>query len=524
MRRGADRGPKGGSAEMKFVINSMVYIGAALMVYNICGFIRFARAVKMQKSWKRDNVILHVPIVFLVLFLLGYLAVGIAGHPDLIVAGILFGGSIFVYIMYWMLNGIVKEIIDGEHLEAQLSAAEDSNRAKASFLASVSHEMRTPINLILGLNGLARKDPDLKPETATQLEKVDANARQLLRLVNNVLDMNSVETGTIILKHETFRLSELIDMVDQEAREDCAAKGLTYVFSMQEGLEGSYTGDVQHLKMILLSMLDNAVKFTDAPGTVRLYVESASEEEGKRTLTFTVSDTGVGIEKVFLPYVFDLFTQEDASSTNRFGGCGLSLAITKRVVELMGGTITVESEKGVGSAFCVSVPLEWEAQTEESSEEPAAPSETAEELPEDPASLEGKRVLIVEDILDNAEIVQDLLELEGAESEHAGNGQIAVDMFSQNAPNYYDAILMDLRMPVMDGLEAARRIRALDRPDAKTVPIVALTANAFESDMRQTRDAGMDAHLAKPADSNLLYSTLGRLILRAQNTAEEGRK
>ena len=218
-------------------------------------------------------------------------------------------------------------------------------------------------------------------------------------------------------------------------------------------------------------------------------------------MEFTVSDTGIGISKEFLPHIFDTFAQEDSSSTGKYGSSGLGMAITKNIVELMNGNIHVESEKNKGSIFTVVIPLK----TAELSE--LAADQAAEEV-----SLEGKRVLLVEDIPANAEIVMDLLGLEGVICEHAENGKIGVGMFASHPQGYYDAIFMDLRMPVMDGLECTRTIREMNRPDAKQIPIIALTANSFDTDVKQTREAGMNVHLAKPADADLLYSTLKRMI------------
>ena len=304
---------------------------------------------------------------------------------------------------------------------------------------------------------------------------------------------------------EPFSLTEALEQVNAITQTICEEKGLHYRFALGDGVAGSYIGDAMELKKVLLSILDNAVKYTDAPGTVTLDTSCAEAGESVKTLRFAVTDTGIGIDREFLAHIFDAFTQEDDSSTSRFGGSGLSLTVTKNIVELMGGTIDVKSEKNVGSTFTVTIPLrcaEEEAADEKAEEEKTVP-------------LDGRRILIVEDLPENAEIVQDLLELEGVETEHAENGQIAVDMFSSSPRDYYDAILMDLRMPVMDGLEATRQIRALERPDAKTVPIVALTANAFESDVRASLDAGMNAHLAKPTDANMLYAALKRQIANA---------
>ena len=491
---------------LQTLIYGMIFLGAALMVYNIWGFISFAAYVRGRKIFQEKHGILYVPVALLIMFLLGYIAVGMFGSPDLIVAGILFGGSVFVFIIYKLLNGITQRIIENETLKAKLLAADESNRAKTGFLASISHEMRTPLNVILGQDAVALNAPDLSPETRDHLKKIDLSAKHLLDLINRILNINRIESGEFSLVSETFSLADALDQVNAIAGSVSAEKGLEYRSRLQPDADGTYTGDVTQLKQVLLSILDNAVKYTDAPGTVSLDAEKTEDAEGSRTLRFSVSDTGVGIDPDFLPRVFDVFTQEDDSFSNRFGGSGLSLALTKQIVELMGGTIEVQSEKNAGTVFTVTVPLQL-------AETPAPP---AEEIAADPVSLEGRHILIVEDLPENAEIVQDLLELEGVVTDLAENGQIALEKFEASTPYRYDAILMDLRMPVMDGLEASRRIRALDRPDARTVPIAALTANAFESDVRASQEAGMNAHLAKPADAEQLYETLKKLIAHSQ--------
>ncbi|MBE6908628.1 MAG: response regulator [Ruminococcaceae bacterium] len=478
----------------------MVYLGSALMVYNIVGFVRFAHYIKSLRSWKHGNDILYVPIALLVFFLLGYLAVGILGKPDLIVSGILFGGSIFVFIMYYLLSVITRRILESEQIEAKLMAAEESNRAKTSFLATVSHEMRTPMNMIIGLDELTLKSEKLEPEARDNLEKIGLSARHMLGLINNILDLNSIEAGELKIRHEPFSLKDSLDQVDLLARELCEKKGLIYHTSAPACVGGCHIGDPTQIKKVLLRLLDNAVKYTNMPGTVTLRTECLSNRDGVRTYRFSVRDTGVGIDSEFLPNIFDLFSQEDASSTNRYGGSGLSLAAAKGVVELMGGTITAESRKNEGSVFSVTLPLVF---TED---------ETVAEAADEDSALAGKRILIAEDHAMNAEIVAALLEMRGIASEHAENGQAALEMFEKAEPGYYDAVLMDIRMPVMDGLEATRRIRALDRADAKTIPIVALTANAFESDVQQSLEAGVSAHLAKPTDADALYAALKKII------------
>ena len=498
-----------------WLIICMVYGGAALMLWNIICFIRYARFVHGQKSWKRSGWMLQVPILLLILFLLGYLLIGILGKPDLIMAGVLFGGSIFVYIMYRLLAGITQQIIDGERTEIELAAKEENSRVKSRFLGTMSHEMKTPMNIIIGLTTLVLKDPDLKPQTREQMEKIDLSAKHLLGLIRNVLEMNDLENGQVVLQEAEFSLNGALDQINAIITTLCTAKGLHYELSLPKTTDYQLVGDETQLREVLLSILSNAVKYTEQPGTVRFTAEVYPRNDGRRNCRFTVSDTGIGIDPQFLPKVFEPFTQEDGGSTSLRGGSGLSLAVTKNMVELMGGTIRVESKKNVGTVFTVTIPMQCLRETR------------TDETPQDqPVTLEGRRVLIVEDLPENAEIVADLLELEGVETERAENGQVAVEMMERSDAGYYDAILMDLRMPVMDGLEATRRIRGLERKDARTIPIIALTANSFDSDIRASLSAGMDAHLPKPADAELLYDTLKEFIRPAEPeaAAEGGRK
>ena len=486
---------------IRWLILAMVYLGSLLMVYNIYGFVRFARYVKKLDSWKTNNTILYLPIVLLVCFLLGYLAVGIFGKPDLIVAGILFGGSVFVFVMYKLLSGITQRIVESERLEAQLRAAQESNRAKSDFLASMSHEVRTPLNAVIGLNSLALQDNTLQPRTRQRLEQVDTSAHHLLDMVNDVLDMNDIESGNMQLKAEPFSPADVVNLVNVLARMLCEEKGVDYKYEAVGEIETACIGDALRLRQVLLSVLSNAAKFTPKGGSVRFVSEQLPREGDQCVLRFTISDTGVGIDEAFMPRLFESFSQEDASATNHYGGSGLGLAITKKLVTMMDGDIAVESRKGEGSTFTVTVRLKA-VETPEAEEAPAAQA----------VSLAGRHILIVEDVDLNADLLADLLELEDITSERAENGRIAVDTFAQSPPGRFDAILMDLRMPVMDGLEATRAIRALPRPDAGTVPIVALTANAFEEDVRKSLEAGMNAHLPKPVDTDRLYETLRELV------------
>ena len=504
----------------RWLIPALIFAGSALMVFNIVGFIAFARHLRRTKSWtRRSSMILSVPIALLVLFLLGYLAVGIFGKPDLIVAGILFGGSLFVLAMYLLLNRITRRILDGERMEVELKAAEESSRAKTAFLASVSHEMRTPLNVILGLDRMALEQPGVPRTVREHLEKIGKSGMELLGMINNILDLNEIESGRRIVRREPFRLRDITDPLDSLAFSLCGEKGLTCRTSVHEAVPGVYIGDAGLIREALIELIDNAVKYTDVPGVVSFSAETFPTGPDARMLRCSVKDTGIGISPEFLEQLFDLFAREDGGSTTRFGGSGLGLAAVKSRLDLVGGSVRVSSEKGVGSVFTVTLPLAAMAAEEGAKPAAGAPAKPGAagkagapaEAPSE-VSLEGRRILVAEDVPENAEIVLDLLELEGAEGVHAENGRKALERFEASAPWTFDAVLMDLRMPVMDGLEAARRIRALERPDAGTVPIIALTANGFENDVRRTMDAGMNAHLLKPVDADLLYTTLRRLI------------
>ena len=529
-------------------------------------------------------------------------------------------------------------------IEVEKALAEESSRAKTSFLSNMSHEIRTPMNAIIGLDNIALRDPDLTPKTREHLEKIGSSARHLLGLVNDILDMSRIESGRMVLKDEEFSFRELVDQVNIIINGQCVDKGLRYECVLVGRVGDYFVGDSMKLRQVLINILGNSVKFTEAPGSVTLTVEKLAEEEGISTLRFAMKDTGIGMDKAYIPKIFEAFSQEDATSTNKYGGSGLGMAITKNFVEMMGGDIEVESEKGVGSVFTVTVPLKSSARTHRADEGEGLPeglralvvdddeiacehaklvleaigigAETASsarkgleqlraaceggkpfdllltdykmpdmngqalaravrafdggatailmltgynwdiieeevrrdgvdailakplftdnliravksmlehrrgdapqaeeaEAPAHETVLAGRRILMAEDVDANAEILADLLELEDMESERAENGQRAVELFRDHAPGYYDLILMDVRMPVMDGLAATETIRALPRPDAKTIPIIAMTANVFDEDVQRSLEAGMNAHLSKPVEPDRLYAKMAELL------------
>ena len=531
-----------------------------------------------------------------------------------------------------------------EALSAALSEAEEANKAKTSFLSSMSHEIRTPMNAIIGLDTLALRDETLSEQTRDYLRKIGRSARHLLGLINDILDMSRIESGRMVLRREEFSFSAMLEEINTMVTSQCGDKGLTYECRILGKVDDAYIGDDMKLKEVLINILSNAVKFTDAPGSVTLTVERTAVFEDQSTLRFCVEDTGIGMDKEYLPRIFEAFSQEDSSRTNKYGSTGLGMAIAKRIVEMMNGTIRVESEKGVGTTFFVTVTLKNCEPREEAAagridphamhvlvvddDEIAAEharmvldevgiradvctggaealrmmevqrtkqepynlvlmdwkmpemsgveatekirklynSETTviiltayqwDDIQEEAhrvgvdsflakplfasnvmtefervarrnhvslleegkrAELAGRRILLAEDMEINAEIMREILSIEKIETDHAENGRIAVEMFANSAVWTYAAILMDVRMPEMDGLEATAAIRALDREDAKRIPIIAMTANAFDEDVQRSMQAGMNAHLSKPVESDHLFQTLGRLIYEAEES------
>ena len=524
-------------------------------------------------------------------------------------------------------------------LSDALATAEQANKAKTAFLSNMSHEIRTPMNAIIGLDNIALNDPNISAETRDYLERIGDSADHLLNLINDILDMSRIESGRLVIKNEEFSFRKLIEALNTLFSGQCQDKGLEYSCHIINDVDDYYIGDLIKLRQVLINILGNAVKFTPEGGSVSLDVERKAQYEGKSTISFRISDTGIGMSEDFIPHIFDAFAQEDSSFTSKFGSSGLGLAISKNIVELMNGNIEVSSTKGEGTTFTVIVTLSdsersgsdeladeirpdemsvliidddpvaceharlvlekagissevaesgeegiemvrlqharrepynlilidwkmpgmdgvettryirnitgdesaiiiltayrWDDILEEALEagvdrfisKPLFAATVIEEFKSAleqkkssgknggaKAELEGRRILLAEDMKVNSDIITMVLKMRGMEAELAGNGRIAVEMFSEHPEGYYDAVLMDMRMPEMDGLEATRTIRALDREDAKTIPIIALTANAFDEDVQRSLQAGLNAHLSKPVQPDTLFGTLESLI------------
>ena len=524
-------------------------------------------------------------------------------------------------------------------LSDALTVAEEASKAKTVFLSNMSHEIRTPMNAIIGLDSIALNDPETPPKTKEYLAKIGDSADHLLNLINDILDMSRIESGRMTLKKEEFSFLKLMETINTMFSSQCQQNNLEYQCYIDPNIEEYYIGDNMKLRQVLINILGNAVKFTPAGGKVKLSVFRRAQYNDKSTLEFVISDTGIGMSKEFLPHIFDTFAQEDNSTTNKFGSSGLGMAITKNIVEMMNGNIRVESEKGKGTTFTVTVTLEdTKREEKEIQADEINPSEMSVLIVDDDpvacehaalvlkkagiasdyvntgddaikavgirharnkpynlilvdwkmpgmdgiettrkireiigresaiviltayhfdevleeamaagidsfltkplfaqnvldeykqvmmkkhdsvkpvrqkADLKGRRILLAEDVAINAEIIMMLLESKEIKCDHAENGAIAVKLFREHPEGYYDAILMDMRMPEMDGLEATRMIRNEDRADAKRIPIIALTANAFDEDVQRSLQAGLNAHLSKPVHAEDLFHTLETLI------------
>lgn len=395
--------------------------------------------------------------------------------------------------------GYMKELTKVISAYVAKSRSSRESKAKSEFLSKMSHEIRTPMNAIIGMTAIAMSCGDADSSVMECLKKIDSSSRYLMSLINDILDMSRIESGKTTAEETYLDLEELIGRLDTMIRVQTESKGI-WLRAETDIKHPHLLGDPLKLNQIMVNILGNAVKFTESGGIHLKVIETDSETEGEVNVFFSVKDTGIGISEENLGRIFNSFEQADAETVRKYGGTGLGLAICSNLVRLLGGTLEVTSVMGEGSEFFFTLPMKI-------TEPPAETEEDANE----PADVSGRRILIAEDDELNAEIACTLIEAEGILTETAANGQEAAEKFEASAEGYYDAILMDIRMPVMDGIEAAKRIRGSDRPDAARIPIIAMTANAFDEDMKKSVECGMNGHLTKPIDMKKVMETFRRI-------------
>ena len=384
-----------------------------------------------------------------------------------------------------------------------LQTAENANKAKTDFLSNMSHDIRTPMNAIIGITSLIRHDAGNKAKVIEYADKIDISSQHLLGIINDVLDMSKIEAGKTVFKYSDFSILDLMQELDTIFHTQIYEKQQTLTI-IKENIQHEWVnGDQVHLMQIFSNLLSNAVKYTQEGGEIQFFVEECETKSSVYAkYRFLVSDNGMGMSADFKDTIFDAFTRAESSLTNKIQGTGLGMAITKNLVEAMGGSIDVDSELGQGSCFEVLLDLKI---AEDRTAALAAQEETDEQ---DGNILQGMKFLCAEDNELNAEILMELLKIEGAECTICENGEEILKAFEQSAPGDYDMILMDIQMPVMNGYEATKAIRRSSHELAKTIPIIAMTANAFSEDIQHSLAAGMNAHVSKPVEMKVLRKTI----------------
>ncbi|MDO4961942.1 MAG: response regulator [Eubacteriales bacterium] len=392
-----------------------------------------------------------------------------------------------------------------KELSEALVLAQQSSRSKTAFLNNMSHDIRTPMNAIIGFTNLAKANSGDKSVVDDYLEKIGNASEHLLNLINDILDMSRIESGKVTLSEDTQNLRVVLDSIREIVQSDAEAKQLKLSVET-EGIEHAYVVcDKLRLKQVLLNVISNALKYTNPGGSI--WIKAAEKEflreDNAAVYEFRVKDTGIGMSEEFVKTIFEAFTRETTSTLSGVSGTGLGMAITKNIIDMMDGSIEVNSKKGEGSEFIITLKFPLADEEELIRQKAAAEEEEEEEM-----DFTGRRILLVEDNELNREIAEEILTEVGFEVETAENGQLACDALAASEMGYFDLVLMDVQMPVMDGYEATRTIRRFENPHLAGIPIIAMTANAFEEDRKMAFDAGMDGHIAKPIDVEVLFTTL----------------
>ena len=411
-----------------------------------------------------------------------------------------------LYVVRDITEEKLRELMYQKQLKESMEDAQRANISKTAFLRRMSHDIRTPLNGIVGMIHIAQKHSNDVAKLQECRQKVLQSTDYLQKLINNVLDISKLESGSLVLEHKSFDMVELLSNNMTVVAMSAYENGVRF----EGGVEANtirhryLIGSPVHLSRVLMNLASNAIKYNHFHGTVNVHCEELSDDGNIAVFQFVCSDTGLGMSEEFQKHAFDVFAQEGKQSTTTFSGSGLGLSIVKDIIELMGGMIELESKENVGSTFTVTVPFKIDHLVENNDSQKDSCSQSME--------LSGKRVLLVEDNAINMEIAHAILEEEHLNITEAKNGKEALEIFQNSKLNEYDVIIMDVMMPVMDGLEATKAIRMLEREDAKRIPIIAMTANAFEEDRKACLDAGMDEHIGKPIDIPLLKRTITKAI------------
>lgn len=399
--------------------------------------------------------------------------------------------------------------------EDALRIAEDANKSKSCFLSNMSHDIRTPMNAIVGFVSLLSREADNPEKVREYIGKIETSSQHLLGLINDVLDMSRIESGKTSLNLSTESLLDMVEETDTIIRPQMNAKGHTFDIDIRNVTHDAIIVDKVRLNQIFMNLLSNAVKYTPANGHIRFRLSELSSSGNTAYYEIVVSDNGYGMSEEFVAHIFDSFTREEDSRTSKIQGTGLGMAITKNLIELMGGTITVKTKKGAGSTFTAHIPFQI-SQKHDLQTVPAPPQQEQDNT-QNVSIFAGKHILVAEDNALNAEILEAMLEMIGATCEIFENGARALEAFLHSDPGQYDLILMDVQMPEMNGYEASQAIRNSSHEMARTIPIIAMTANAFTEDIQNSLKAGMNAHVSKPLDMNILEKVL-RDVMSAGET------
>ena len=484
------------------MMKAVIILGSAIMLLNIILYIRFAGRFRKQWGWSSSVGSLYFPILLLILFFLGYLFVGFVGNPDFVVAGILFGGSLFVLAVLRLLQKLSERVHKTEQLRIDLKVAEQASAAKSTFLSNMSHDIRTPLNAIIGFARLGQDEKTTEAQAREYLEKIGVSGQQLLELINDILEMSRIESGKLTLTEDAEDIAEIVENTHVTFDEQMRDKQIRFTVDTSGVRNRHVVCDRTHINRILFNLISNAYKFTPEGGEVKVSLTETSDF----SYELKVRDDGIGMTEEFAEHVFDSFERERSSTVSGIQGTGLGMAITKNLVDLMDGTIDVATELNKGTEFTIRLDLA-------AAEAVSAVEDHHTAEPEGGCGCAaGKRILLAEDMEVNRQIAVLVLESMGFCIETAENGKEVVDMLSAAGNDYYDAVLMDIQMPIMDGYEAAKAIRAMDDPKKASVPIIAVTANAFAEDRQRALEAGMNGHTAKPLDPADLKKELAKVL------------